>query len=71
MPGQNQTILLLKLGVCTFLVGIFVPVLAQFKRYFPLRRLSVPEGIILSLVVFVCTLWFLRYIAQKHFKEWF
>ena len=70
MYSQSHTVLLVKLAVATFLVGIAVPVMARIAGFFQFRRLSVFEGCVLAALVLVGALCLFKWIVEKHFNEY-
>jgi hypothetical protein len=70
MPSQSHTVLLAKFAAVMLLIGLVMPVLAQFRGAIAFRRLSLLECLLLAILVMAGTLGFFKWIANKHFREY-
>ena len=67
MHNQSDIILVMKFVGFMLLFSVILPVLAHFM---PIRRLSLAESILLAVVVFVGTLGFFKWVADKHYRDY-
>ena len=70
MTSQRHIVLLAKFVVGFLCVAVVLAVLSHFKDHLQPYRLGLLEGLVFAVIVVKGILWFFKWIADKHFKEY-